>query len=261
LPDYQTLEVDLSNTDAVRALLAHRNLDFVFNLASFGVNPADCNEDESRALNATLPQCLAECLRNSPQTRLIHVGSAAEYGNATGDLSETTTCQPTTVYGRTKLEGTEFILKARANAVVARLFTVYGAGERDGRLLPALFRACEEGTPIDLTEGRQERDFTHVDDVVEGILRLAISANPPGLVNLATGKLLAVRNFCRQAADIIGLQEEHLRFGAKAGRDDEMNHDPVSNAQLLSATAWKPDISVDDGIKQTWKARLRSRDS
>ena len=137
-------------------------------------------------------------------------------------------------------------------ALTARLFTVYGPGEHSGRLLPSLIHAAEAGTAIDLTEGSQERDFTYVEDVAEGLLRLAESDFEPGeVVNLATGRLTSVREFVLTAAEELGLSDEQLRFGALSTRDEEMAHAPVSVDRLAELLGWLLPTSVREGIRKT----------
>ena len=54
-----------------------------------------------------------------------------------------------------------------------RIFFLYGPGEPDGRLVPAVGRALLAGEPVPTTRGEQMRDFMHVDDVGGRVRRLA----------------------------------------------------------------------------------------
>ena len=66
----------------------------------------------------------------------MHAGSAFEYGESSVPLDESTVAAPRTSYGRSKLAGTDAVLAAVRRlalpALVARLFTVFGPGERAG---------------------------------------------------------------------------------------------------------------------------------
>jgi nucleoside-diphosphate-sugar epimerase len=176
---------------------------------------------------------------------------------AQGDLSEGSIPNPTTPYGQAKLSGT--IQLARCceenglKGVTARLFTVFGPGEHDGRLLPALLEAADTQNPVSLTSGVQERDFTYVEDVAEGLLRLGLTtdAKPGEVVNLATGQLTSVRNFAKKAAGILGIPEDKLDFGTKSVRTEEMKHSPVSIERLRQLTSWIPTTTVEEGIGRT----------
>ncbi|NIQ31823.1 MAG: NAD-dependent epimerase/dehydratase family protein [Acidobacteria bacterium] len=193
---------------------------------------------------------------------IVHVGSALEYGDIKGDLAEHSAPNPTTLYGRSKLAGTLQLRRAcqrlGLRGLTARLFTVYGPGEHPGRLLPSLIAAAESGGPLELTSGLQRRDFTYVEDVADGLLRLGLARTAPGdVVNLATGKLSTVREFVQVGAGVLSISDAQLRFGALPGRPEEMAHDAVRTTHLEALTSWTPPTSIADGIRMTAEHRKR----
>lgn len=252
--------VELRDAWAVARLLHREKPAAVFNLAGYGVDPRERDAQWAKELNTQLPTMLAELMSSHGDgawtaQQVVHAGSALEYGTAPGDLREGTTCMPTTVYGITKLDGTEqmhaLAAEAGVRAVTGRLFTVYGAGEHEGRLLPSLIAASRTDAPIPLTEGLQPRDFTYVEDVVEGLLRLGLLPDAAlGPVNIATSRLTTVREFVETAATVLGISQERLRFGAIPTRAEEMHHDPVNVDRLRALTSWMPMTSIADGIKR-----------
>lgn len=257
----ELLEIDLQDFSRVEQLLQQAQPAITFNLAGYGVDPMERDQRLSSVLNTELPafscQVLAGCRdRSWGGQAIVQAGTAAEYGRAGGDLHETTTALPTNPYGMSKLEGTRrFVESCRESqlaGLVVRLFTVYGPGEHAGRLLPSILQAASSGTVLQLTSGRQQRDFTYVQDAAEGLLRLGLVSTSPGqVVNLATGRLTPVKLFARQAADVLGLQADRLQFGALAERPDEMRHAPVNIQRLLSLTGWRPATSIKSGLRQT----------
>lgn len=257
------LLVDLLDFEAVSDLIDQVRPSVIFNLAGYGIDPNERHADTARLINAELPPLLLESLH--PLTgppwrgqRIVHTGSALEYGTCGGDLAESTTAEPTTLYGRTKLAGTQALQKASISSniasVTARLFTVYGPGERPGRLLPALLETAHTGNCIEMTAGTQKRDFTYVEDIAEGLLRLGtVQSLETNTVNLATGLLLTVRQFIVTAAEILGIPEDHLKFDTLPVRQEEMEHEPVSIRKLEELTAWVPSVSISQGIMRTRK--------
>lgn len=229
-----------------------------FNLAGYGVDPLERDESMAYALNRDLVDHLARALSTAAaDPRLVHVGSALEYGQARGDLHEDTPALPDTLYGHSKLAGTTVLASARSSGRVrgltARLFMVYGPGEHPRRLLPTLLGARGETERIALTEGLQQRDFSYVDDVAEGLLRLGLALDTaPPVVNLARGRLTRIRDFVRIAAAEAGLGEERLGFGDLPGRPEEMAHEPVNIERLLSLTGgWSPTSTEEEGVRAT----------
>lgn len=256
-------QADLLDSGALAELVARVAPQLVFNLAGYGIDPAERDEAKAQRINADLLSELVTAVSQVPAPdwqgqRIVHTGSALEYGVCTGDLSETTRATPTTLYGKTKLAGTRSLQKESESmgiaSVTARLFTVYGPGEHPGRLLPSLLAAARSGSPVDLTAGKQLRDFTYVEDVVEGLFRLGLVRTSPGdVVNLATGRLASVRQFIETAARIMGIPADNLRFGALPTRVEEMQHEPVSVRKLQHMLAWTPSITMEQGIKDTCK--------
>lgn len=256
IPAMERIPCDVISANEVTDLIDRVQPAVTFNLAGYGVDPAERDPAIAHRVNTELPAQLAQRLATLPRARLVHVGSALEYGTAAGDLSEDTPCVPTTLYGRTKLAGSMAMREQSENtglqALTARMFTVYGPGELAQRLLPALIRAAQTQTPLQLTDGKQQRDFTYVGDVVDGLLRLAKAKTQPGeVINLATGKLETVRRFAERAALVIGLDDELLRFGSLPTRAEEMAHDPVAVRRLHELTNWLPATSIEEGVRKT----------
>jgi UDP-glucose 4-epimerase len=257
----RTVKADLSNLDTVLDILERCHPEIVFNLAGYGVNPAERDERLAYLLNASLVEEICSWMRkhlhrNWKGQSLIHVGSALEYGNISGDLSEDSLPRPTTLYGKSKLAGSQIVRElgqfSDIKCLTARLFTVYGPGEHLNRLLPSLIRVAQTGESLPLTAGLQKRDFTYIEDIAEGLLRLGLSVGRPGeIVNLATGELHEVREFVKIAAQILSIVQDKLLFNEIPTRSEEMQHDPVNIDRLGELTQWYPDTSIQEGILRT----------
>jgi nucleoside-diphosphate-sugar epimerase len=255
-------EADLASASAVRDAVTGIRPAIVFNLAGYGVDRDERHEEPARAINAGLPGWIAEAMADVPAERwrgqrVVHAGSALEYGEIGGDLNEASHPHPTTLYGRTKLAGTLALRDTCASAgirgLTARLFTVYGAGEHRGRLLPTLLEARRSEERIPLSAGLQRRDFTYVEDVAGGLVRLGTLATPaPGeIINLASGMLTEVRAFVLEAAGVLGIATGRLDFGALPTRTEEMQHDPVSVRRLRALLAdGVPGTPIREGVRR-----------
>ena len=260
----EVIEADLLDTAALHDIYKRIRPAVTFNLAGYGVDPTERDELLAYRLNTELPRALCEIIAQGrdaswPGQHLVHAGSAAEYGNVTGDLREDGPARPTTLYGKSKLKGTESVIECcprlGIRAMVARLFTVYGPGEHAGRLMPSLLEATRTGQPLDLTAGLHRRDFTYVKDVSEGMLRLGfVSAAGSAVVNLATGRLTPVRTFVEIAAGVLGLPLSNLRFGAIPARPDEMEHEPISLSRLRRLVGWIPPTSIAEGVRMAMES-------
>lgn len=253
--------VDVLDRGDLAALMRDVRPEVTFNLIGYGVDRRETDTTLADAINVDLVQRLLPLVaevsaRNDwPGLQLVHTGSALEYGMASGHLAEDTAVNPSTVYGRTKLAATQLVAGATATglrAVTARLFTVYGPGEHDGRLLPSVLAARSATAAIPMTNGLQQRDFTYVGDVVSGLLRAAVQPVAPWpTVNLATGRLHTVRDFVREAERTIGLAPGHFKFGVLPTRVDEMVHDAVTVERLRQWLGWVPPTPIGAGVAAT----------
>jgi len=235
--------------------------DVVFNLAGYGVNPSQRDQNLAYTINADLVSIVCKAMATAKGDNwvgqdIVHVGSALEYGKDSSDLSESIACVPTTLYGESKLLGTKRLAMSceqyGLKGVTVRLFSVYGPGEHNSRLLPSLLNLAKNQS-LPLTEGQQKRDFTYVEDVVEGLLRIGVinkseAVNNDRVINLATGQLNSVRSFVEIAASILTIDFKNLKFGEIPVRKEEMQHLPVTNALLKQQTGWVPSLSIAEGI-------------
>jgi nucleoside-diphosphate-sugar epimerase len=256
--------VDVLRHGDLDVLVREVRPEVTFNLVGYGVDRRETDPALADAINVDLVRRVVERVRDVAGAaatagwrglQLVHVGSALEYGEIGGDLSEDAAVNPTTVYGRTKLAATQIVAGAAASglrAVTARLFTVYGAGEHDGRLLPSVLAARTATAPIPMTNGLQQRDFTWVGDVAEGLVRAAVQPSAPWpTVNLATGRLHTVRAFVAEAERALGLAPGRFQFGALPTRAEEMAHEAVTVKRLHAWLDWVPPTGIHAGVAAT----------
>lgn len=163
---------------------------------------------------------------------------------------------PASPYAAAKLGATQYArMYAELYAIpvaVARIFMVYGPGQRDGvKLVPYLHRCFNrEESPL-LSSGVREVDWVFVDDVVDGLLALAES---PGIrrgesVDLGSGVLTSVRAFVESFARICEY-DGVLGFGELPDRPREQIR--VANiADTEDLIGWSPRTRLEDGLRQT----------
>ncbi len=265
---------DLTDAAATAALVHAVRPAITFNLAGHGIDPAEKDEAAAFAVNTTAVGTVCDALVASADDgwsgqAIVHVGSSAEYARTGEPLDERAAEEPETLYGRSKLAGTRALAErcreGRLRGLTARLFMVYGPGERDHRLFPSLIRAADRGEPMELSAGTQRLDFTWAGDVAETLLQLGLSAAEPGeVVNVATGRLTSVRTFVEVAATGLGMDRALLRFGEVTERPHDVRYGTVSTVRLRALTGNAPATTIVEGIRATldhhglhWKGRLR----
>lgn len=161
---------------------------------------------------------LLERCRAASVPQLVYVSSAEVYAPATSPVDEAHPCVPRSPYGVAKLAA-EQCLAAAPGAVqvtIVRPFSIYGPGAPSGSLIATLVAAVRRGEAVRVADPRPVRDYCHVDDVAQGIVRAGCRpGSAPRTFNLASGRGLAVRDVALailRAADrsdlVIGAREQ-----------------------------------------------------
>jgi nucleoside-diphosphate-sugar epimerase len=216
------------------------------------------------AVNALSGMRLAEELGRVGAARLVSCGSSSEYGSATTTLVESASLRPDDAYGATKAAGAHLALAAAraagVEAVHLRPFSVYGAGEREERLVAGLLRALVEGRHVALTDGRQARDFVYVDDVAGAVVRALTARDVDGeAINVGTGVETTVRHLALLAADIAGADRSLLGFGELPYRPAERFGWRASTRKALDLLRWQATTPLTVGLEHTLDAMRASR--
>ena len=179
------IELDLADAPATAALFGELRFDRVVHLAAQPgvryslVNPAAYFRNNIDAFGTVLEGC-----RNSGVEHLVYASSSSVYG-ANHELpfaEDQNVDHPVSLYAATK-KADELIAYSysrlyRLPTTGLRFFTVYGPWGRPDMAAMLFTRAILDGTPIKVFNfGRMRRDFTYIDDIVEGVVR--VLARPP----------------------------------------------------------------------------------
>lgn len=241
-------ELDFRDAAAVERAFAAVSAALVFHLASSGVFAV---ADDPRIVGDELAMARAVAIATRPGTRVVFAGSMAEYGNS-GRLRESDPVLPRNAYARAKVEAGRILADGAESGgyalVHARLFGLYGPGEAATRLLPSILAALTAGQPIALSDGRQRRDFVHIDDAARALCDLAGCASPPPLVNVGTGRALAVRDVALALARELTADPALLRFGDRQRSPHDQDCLEADTAVLRQAIGWTPPQRLEPGL-------------
>ncbi len=242
-------EVDLLDASSVIQRIQIDRPELVFHLASTGTRPEEANSELAIYGNIRMAENLsAGILSMKSECRLVVAGSVSEYGGGEKSIvSENRVCHPVTKYGMGKLAASLYFrseaLSSGLDLIILRLFGVYGPGESQRRLIPAVLEAISSKKPLDLSDGMQIRDFIHVDDVCEGFLRAAQSScEKEKILNLGTGQGLAVKAVCEWIVKEKGAAQSLLKFGARPRSPFDADNECIvaDVTALRSALNWVP---------------------
>ena len=181
--------------------------------------------------------------------RIILAGSMEEPGNESNGYIP---CSP---YAAAKWASNGYAKMFHAlyqlPVAVARIFMVYGPGQNDfNKLIPYVILSLLRGESPKLTSGNRQIDWIYVDDVVQGLIALAIAPNlQGGIIDLGSGELTSIQIIVKKLIEIInpGLTPQ---FGSLPERLLEQTR-VARLAETEKKIHWKPQISLDVGLDRT----------
>ncbi len=188
--------------------------------------------------------------------RVIAFGSQAEYGSPNKKVNENSPLNPTTLYGKTKIEVfnllNENLSKKGVDFVWLRLFDPYGPGDRPEWFLPFIIKNALSNNSPELTLCTQSWDFIYIDDVcscIETILKSNIRKND--IFNLSSNNPIILKELVNKIFKIIAPNDAIPLFGKIEFREDQVYYLHGCNEKLYTRYNWKPIVGIDQGIKAT----------
>ena len=141
--------------------------------------------------------------------RFVGLGTCLEYdvANAGGRcVEDSTPLDPQTLYARCKLDLFDELRKRGNSFAWARVFFVYGPGDRQGRLVPHMIEQFSRGEAAGPSCGGLRRDYIHVDDLAGQLVRIALS-DVRGAINTGTGEAPTLTEIFAAGAHAFGRPE------------------------------------------------------
>lgn len=134
---------------------------------------------------------------------------------------------------------------------IVRIFNTYGPRMRpdDGRAIPTFISQALAGQPLTVAgDGQQTRSVCYVDDLVEGIVRLAGTADLAGPVNIGNPQELTVLALAERIRDMVGATSP-IEFVPRPQDDPTVRQPDITLAR--AELGWEPRIPLDEGLKST----------
>ena len=189
----------------------------------------------------------------------IQMGSSVEYGNSSSPQKESVKCSLKSIksiYGKAKLLSSRYMIdlykKKNFPSVVLRLYLAYGPKQDMNRFLPIIIDGCIKNKKFPCSTGNQLRDFVHVDDVVDAIIKSLKNENAKGqIINIGSGKPGKIKDIINHVKKIS--KGGFPQFGKIKLRKDEILKIYPNIKKAKNIINWKPKISFDKGLKSTIK--------
>ncbi|MHC9543695.1 MAG: NAD-dependent epimerase/dehydratase family protein [Vulcanimicrobiota bacterium] len=264
------IPLDITCQEDVIKTIKETKPDWAFNLA--GLNRGDSSKVNS--VNHSGAVFLLEAIKeHSPGTRVVMVGSAAEYGAVPPSMlpiTESHPCNPVGHYGNSKLAMTNAAISYarddRLKVVIARPFNVIGPGMPEGLVITdimnrALKAFSNDGEPvIRVGNINSMRDFIAVQDVVEAYVRMIQGDYWGEVFNICSGKAYAVSTIVHQMLSLFG-RPFTLEVEPSLVKTNDVDVSIGSFEKAQQAFGFEPSIHVEESIKGIWESMSSRIDS
>lgn len=268
---YKFVKLDISDIKMLAALFSNNNFDIVINLAAqAGVRYSLENPEAYISSNLIGFANILECCRKVSIEHLMFASSSSVYGmNIKQPFSVTdNTDYPISLYAATK-KSNELLAHSYSHlfgipCTGLRFFTVYGPYGRPDMAYYSFTKAINEGHSIDVfNNGKMERDFTYIDDIIDGICKLL--DHPPAISpNLVSSAEAAFQVFNIGNNSPVSLRRFIQAIEAALGKTAVENLMPMQPGDvpityadigpLKDKFGFNPSTSIEDGINNfvTW---------
>jgi UDP-glucuronate 4-epimerase len=270
-PGYTDVRIDLEDREGIAALFREHQPDGVVNLAAqAGVRYSIENPLAYVDTNLLGFANILEGCRHNEVGHLVYASSSSVYGSNTN--------MPFSVHDNVDHPVSLYAASKKANELMAhtyshlyripttglRFFTVYGPWGRPDMALFKFTHNILAGKPIDVfNHGNHRRDFTYIDDIVEGVIRVldrvpqpnpewsgdtpdsATSTAPYQLYNIGNNQPVELMRYIEVLEDCLGKKAEKNMLPLQPG-DVPATYADVSD--LVRDVDYKPDMSIEQGI-------------
>ena len=271
--NFKPVRLDLADRDGMARLFKEENFDVVVNLAAqAGVRYSLINPHAYVDTNLVGFVNILEGCRHNNIKHLVFASSSSVYG--------ANTHMPFSVHHNVDHPVSLYAASKKANELMAhtyaslfklpstglRFFTVYGPWGRPDMALFLFTKAILEGKPIDVFNfGKMQRDFTYIDDIVEGVVRVidripgpnpewsgnspdpSSSYAPYKLYNIGNNNPVELMHFIEVLEDCLGKKAEKNLLPIQAG-DVPATYADVDD--LIKDVGFKPSTTIEEGIKK-----------
>ena len=271
--DFKLVQLDIADRDGVTSLFEAEQFDQVIHLAAqAGVRYSIENPYAFADSNLVGHLNILEGCRHNKVKHLIYASSSSVYGlNAkTPFATSDSVDHPVSLYAATK-KSNELMAHSYSHlydipTTGLRFFTVYGAWGRPD-MAPFIFtKKIIDGDTIDINNnGDMWRDFTHVNDIVEGVVRIsdvvptldndwtveagspATSSAPYAVYNIGHGSPINLMDFVKAIEDELGVEAKRNFREMQPG---DVYQTYADTQDLFAATGYTPKVTVKEGVAE-----------
>lgn len=256
---FKLYEVDLRDREGIDKVFSENKIDTVIHLAAMaGIRPSIENPVLYQEVNCMGTQNLLEAMRHHGVSNLVMASSSSVYGNCTQtpfkeDMPVDFAISP---YAATK-KANEVMAHVyhslyNMNVIMLRLFTVYGPKQRPDLAINKFTRLMLSGEEIPMYgDGTTARDYTYVDDIVDGIIRscnyVQNNSNVYEIINLGNSSPVLLKEMIDTIAEVLNIKPKIKQLPMQPG-DVNITYADISKAKAL--LGYEPKVEFREGIER-----------
>ena len=255
-PGFSAREIDICDLEGLKRVFADASPDVVLNLAAQpGVRYSITHPFVYQKTNLEGFLNVLECCRHAAKTpKLVYASSSSVYGGNTKMPFEESdkVDNPVSLYAATKkaneLMAHTYSHLYKMQTIGLRFFTVYGAWYRPDMALSLFADAMLHGRPIKVfNNGDMKRDFTFVDDIVDGIVRVVEADRLPlyDVFNIGNHRSEKLLDVIETLAEALGIEPKMEMLPMQAG---DVYATYASIDKLRAAVGYEPRTTIKEGI-------------
>jgi dTDP-glucose 4,6-dehydratase len=254
-PGYQFVKADIC--DPIAAEAAMRGCDAVVHFAAESHVDRSIHEPAPVIqTNVTGTFTLLEVARKLAVSRFVHISTDEVYGDIVpgAHASEDSPLQPSSPYSASKAASDllvrSYVRTYKFPALITRSSNNYGPYQFPEKFLPLMITNALYDKPLPIYgDGKQQRDWLHVEDNCRGILTVLERGRIGEVYNIGGSHVEENLAMAQRLLRLTGKPESLLSYVA-----DRPGHDrryALNSGKIESELGWKPEISLEDGVRQT----------
>lgn len=255
LEGVEVLEGSITDEVFLRKIFSDWKFDAVAHLAAqAGVRYSTENPSLYVDTNIKGTQLILEMMKDFGVKQIVYASTSSIYGNDSKApfLENYTANQPVSIYAASKKAGELLAHSYQAlyeiNVTCLRFFTVYGPWSRPDMALLKFAELMSAGKPIDVyNNGDLKRDFTYIDDIVDGFIKALEKPYSYEIINLGNGSPTKLMDFIELLEKDLEVTAEKNMLLMQAGDVYETYADTTKAKELLNFEA---KVNIEDGIKK-----------
>jgi UDP-glucuronate 4-epimerase len=255
LQGIEAIEGDITNTDLIEKVFAEHQFDVVCHFAAqAGVRYSVENPSAYVLTNVLGTQILLEAMQKYCVKQMVYASTSSAYGiDAQSPFQEIEKAdKPVSVYATTKRSGELLAHSYHAqycmDVTCLRFFTVYGPWSRPDMAMLKFAQQMTAREAIDIyNEGDLQRDFTYIDDIVEGFV---LSVHTPlgyEVLNIGNGKPVELMDFLSLLEKELGIEAKKNMLPMQQGDVFQTYADTTKVKELLGFEA---KTNFEEGVKK-----------